>query len=483
MSYTITTSAGVTLAVISDDTVNNSATSLTLIGKNYSGYGVFLNENYVKLLENFNSSTAPRSPLRGQLWYDSNASVLKLFNGSNWKAIVSSTSSLTSPIDPVIGDQWWDTTVQQLKVWSGSTWITVGPAFSTTSGLSGAVVETIKDNNNADHVVIKLYINDSVIALISRDPTFTPMIALAGFNTIKPGVNLISSTSLAGSQYSGDAENALRLNGITASQFVRSDQAINTPYSITTGGSITVGSSLNIRAVGSATIIRNLVNNNNLDFHANVSGIDTKIISVDAQSSTVNFSNAVDIDGVLSVAGAVEHETTTRLRGVTTLHAALLPNTTIGVPAINIGSSDYKFSGIWAQTFHGANADLAERFEADRVYLPGTVMMLGGVKEITEAKEELTDDVFGVISTAAGFIMNDSAGDNRTHPPIAVNGRVPVRVTGIINKGDRLVCAGNGLARAAGQGELTPFNLIGRALEDKHTKDEGIIEAVVKLNS
>jgi hypothetical protein len=79
--------------------------------------------------------------------------------------------------------------------------------------------------------------------------------------------------------------------------------------------------------------------------------------------------------------------------------------------------------------------------------------------------------------------MNGDAGSNTTHPAVAVQGRVPVRVIGKIKKGDRLVSAGAGLARAANRSEMTAFNVIGRALEDKYNIDEGTIEAIVKLNS
>jgi hypothetical protein len=79
--------------------------------------------------------------------------------------------------------------------------------------------------------------------------------------------------------------------------------------------------------------------------------------------------------------------------------------------------------------------------------------------------------------------MNSGAGSNDTHPPVAVQGRVPVRVTGKIRKGDRLVSAGNGLARAGARSEITAWNVIGRALEDKLDLGIGLIEAVVKLNS
>jgi hypothetical protein len=79
--------------------------------------------------------------------------------------------------------------------------------------------------------------------------------------------------------------------------------------------------------------------------------------------------------------------------------------------------------------------------------------------------------------------MNSNAGSNTTHPAVAVSGRVPVRVIGRVKKGDRLVSAGNGLARAANRTEITAFNVIGRALADKITQDEGTVEAIVKLNS
>ena len=124
-------------------------------------------------------------------------------------------------------------------------------------------------------------------------------------------------------------------------------------------------------------------------------------------------------------------------------------------------------------------ADLAERFEADTTYDPGTVVQLGGTKEITAVKLELSEDVFGVISNSAAYLMNAGAGDDQTHPPVAVSGRVHVKVMGKVAKGQRLVSAGNGIARAADQGEATAFNTIGRALTDKTTEGVGTVEAIV----
>jgi hypothetical protein len=124
---------------------------------------------------------------------------------------------------------------------------------------------------------------------------------------------------------------------------------------------------------------------------------------------------------------------------------------------------------------------MAERFEADTVYEAGTVVELGGSAEITLVTDDLSEKVFGVISTRAAYLMNSGAGSDETHPPVAMTGRVPVKVVGQVRKGDRLVAAGDGQARAAMPGEATAFNVIGRALQDKITADSGTVEAIVTI--
>jgi hypothetical protein len=127
--------------------------------------------------------------------------------------------------------------------------------------------------------------------------------------------------------------------------------------------------------------------------------------------------------------------------------------------------------------------DLAERFTADQAYVPGTVLQLGGAAEVTLEDQDLSEQVFGVVSTQPGYIMNARVGSDPLHPAIAVSGRVPVRVIGRVRKGDRLVSAGGGLARAGAKSELTAWNVIGRSLEDKLDLGEGSVLAIVKLNS
>lgn len=142
-------------------------------------------------------------------------------------------------------------------------------------------------------------------------------------------------------------------------------------------------------------------------------------------------------------------------------------------------------TGNWTLTsgskLQATYADLAERFEADEILEPGTVVELGGAKEITKVKDDLSEKVFGVVSNTAAYLMNSQAGSDDTHPAIALAGRVTVKVVGTVTKGQRLVSAGNGMARAANENEATAFNTIGRALEDKLTNDIGTVKAVVMI--
>lgn len=481
MAYTITTTAGATLASIADGTVNSTATSLTLIGKNYAGYGIFLNENYIKLLENFTNSSAPSAPLTGQLWYDSTNALLKVYNGTIWKPISSSASGSTQPSSPVSGDLWYDSANAQLKVWSGSAWITVGPSYTTTSGTSGAVVETILDSGSASHVVVKFYISNTVVGILSKDSTFTPQTSISGFTTIVPGFNL--SSAIAGALFTGTVSNADTVDGINASQFLRSDQATSSGYAVTVG-SLLVGSDLTVATSSGDVSVTNGTSNKNLDLYINKGGVSTKAIGITGTNGRVTLGNDLNVTGAANVTGTTTLGVTS-ITGAVTLAAQMLPSANISV---ELGSTSFRWANVWATTFRGtaitaSYADLAERFEADTAYLPGTVVELGGAKEITAASQDLSDQVFGVISTRAGFLMNGEAGTDVTHPPVAMQGRVPVRVIGPVRKGDRLVSAGAGLARSADISEITAFNVIGRSLEDKISDDKGIIEAIVKLNS
>ena len=121
-------------------------------------------------------------------------------------------------------------------------------------------------------------------------------------------------------------------------------------------------------------------------------------------------------------------------------------------------------------------ADLAEIYEADAEYEAGTVVKLGGEKEITQTSNHADPDVFGVISTNPAYLMNSDA----SGLPVALQGRVPVKVIGKIAKGERLVASDEpGMAWALGTDEYDARAIIGRSLQDKEDGGIGIVEAVI----
>ena len=146
---------------------------------------------------------------------------------------------------------------------------------------------------------------------------------------------------------------------------------------------------------------------------------------------------------------------------------------------------DVRANVIHARATSAQYADVAERFEADAPMSEGAVVIVGGDAEITEVTSDLSENVFGVISTQPAYAMNAGAGNSDSHPFVAMTGRTPVRVTGTVNKGQRLVSSSvKGTARAVATGEtITPFHVIGRALESKTDEGIGLINCAVRTNN
>jgi len=423
MAYTINLTDGTIFATVADGTINTDS-SLTVVGKNYAGYGEFLNENMIKLLESGANTTQPTAPLTGQLWFDKSGGLLKVYNGTQFKNLGSATASTSAPTSVVTGDLWFDSTNAQLKVYDGASWILVGPAFTAGSGTSGAIVDTVEDTLGTDHIVVKMFVEDSIVSITSKDATFTPSVAISGFATIGPGTNM--STTVSNAVFNGKAANSEQLDGIDSAGFLSATGNDSTTGTLgvlnDSGLSVGVDSDFRVSVSGSDVSIQNQTSDGDMLFKINDGGVTTTAMTIDGATGTISGTQ-----------------------------------------------------------INAQYADLAERFEADAEYDAGTVVELGGAKEITSASNDLSDEVFGVISSRAAYLMNSTAGNDTTHPPVAMSGRVPVKVIGTVNKGDRLVSAGNGMARAATKDEVNNFNVIGRALETKYSEEQGIVEAIVAI--
>jgi hypothetical protein len=490
MAYTINLTDGTIFAVVADGTINTDS-SQTLVGKNYAGYGEFLDENFVRLLENAANTSAPGAPLTGQLWYDKTNNVIKVYNGTIFKSISGAIASGSQPTSNVSGDLWFDTTNDQLKAYNGTSFITIGPASTSGQGTSGAIVTTITDNVASDHVVVQMYVNNVIVSIFSKDATFTPAAALSGFATIGPGLNM--STTVSNAVFNGTATNADTLDTLNSTSFMRSDAATsnNTSVSILADTGLYVGadSDGHISVSGNDVRIDNDTQDGDIIMRVNDGGVVTTAITIDGATSVVTINTSATVTGnisggnvtttgVVTATGNISGGNVSVGTGSVSL-GSIENNNSSGVG--NIGSAGTTFNTVHALATSAQYADMAERFHADAEYSAGTVVELGGVNEITLCQDELSDTVFGVVSTKAAYLMNGGAGTNATHPPIAMTGRVPVNVMGFIAKGDRLVSAGNGFARAATLDEVTAFNVIGRALEGKTDEGLGSVEAIVKI--
>jgi hypothetical protein len=332
------------------------------------------------------------------------------------------------------------------------------------------------------------------------------------------GGNLIIQANVSGTTYA--VATAYGANGVFA---IGNAATVGTTLGVTgnsSGGNLTTGGQ--VSATGNVTggniITGALVQSASLSATANVQAGNLRTIG--QVSSTGNITSAANIAGTfflgngsqltglslgVSVTKFVNGTTegnigiaggnvnfdvggTANVLVLTTGTAYFVGNvSTIGIEKTgtnaigNIGSSSNYFNRVFATATTALYADVAERFAADELLEPGTVVELGGVKEITRSTEDLSENVFGVISTRPAYTMNGGAGDDDTHPAVAMTGRVPVKCVGAIRKGDRLVSAGEGVARAAQPGEATAFNVIGRSLENKHTPELGTIEAIVTI--
>ena len=536
MAYTINNTSGTTLVTLSDGTIDTTTTDLALFGKGYAGFGERLNENVVKLLENFANTSAPANKQKGQLWYDTLNNQIKVWNGSKFKPVGSSTNASTSPTNANTGDFWFDTNNSQFYVYNGTAWTLIGPTTVAGSGVTQASAQVVADDVGVNKSILKFITNDAVVGIVSAEQ-FTPGTAISGFATIYKGITL--STAIASNKLTGTATNADALGGVAAANYLRSNANDTTSGSLgiinDSGLTIGAGSDLTVTVSGTDVTFANTSSNGDILFTVNDGGVTKTLMTLDGATGLLNIYEGGDIriKGNLTVDGTTTTINTTTLtiedniielnRNIST--AAAMPNYS-GLK-VNRGSissaTEQDLYWVWDETFaddgttiHGnaggawtafksgggdelsaptlvdirANivhatstsaqyADLAERYSADMQLSVGDVVILGGTQEITLCTKELDDAVFGVVSDKPAYLMNADAGNNDSHPMIALKGRVSVKVAGTGQAGDRIVSAGNGEARVANLEECTAFNTLGRLIQDKYSVQTELHECVI----
>ena len=313
------------------DNTSSQDTSLTFPGRNVTGYGQIIAENFLALLENFASADQPINPVEGQLWYDTTNGVLQLFDNTNWKA---ASNIQKSPVEPSVenskvGELWVDTTNQQLRIYTGNRWLLVGPSESSIDGLRyGPAVERISDSDNVTRNILIFYIADQPVIIISKD-TFTPKIDIQGFDEIKAGLNVTtpandSEAALFSGIFEGGllpkligtASNADALNvggvEVAAGKFLRSDTVNTTEFGINvrtnTGVAIGVDGNFNLQTSSTAAKIYNSSSGSSVDLQTNRNGVPTTILRVIDNKVGINQVSPdveLDVDGDFNLTGSI----------------------------------------------------------------------------------------------------------------------------------------------------------------------------------
>ena len=269
MSYRLNKTDGSLLVDLVDGRLDTTSSDIALIGKNYQGFGESINENFIKILENFSNSTAPSNPIKGQLWYDTATGRLKVYDGITFRSTDSTIFASSQPSELIEGDIWINGSTDQMYFYNGTEIILVGPGYTKNQLRTGDFTETVKDTTGQNRTIIKKYIGGSLIAIESKTE-FTPFPAIVGFDTLKVGVNINGAFEY---EFYGKAESAGQIidefgNVFDQNSFISADVDDTTTgrIHIRNDNGLVVGddSDFTLRIQGNITTLQTNLTNNDL---------------------------------------------------------------------------------------------------------------------------------------------------------------------------------------------------------------------------
>jgi hypothetical protein len=413
MPYILNKTNGTKLSVLEDASLDLT-TNLSFVGRNYSGYGEIINENLLKLLENFSNTIPPSRPLMGQLWFNSTNDQRRLnvcYDGKNFKGLATLRVQSATPIASIRGELWWDTANNQLKAFNGSSYLIVGPTAVSSAKSSWTFTE-------------ETYIDDTRtpygIPFIKGNLNGRPAVAITAFSDlITTSTIKVSDSDLNSSTGKPDFSNGIKKGITIAGCDANGSSRLNDYY-----------------FWGTAAEALTAVTATGITVTPTVSG-----------TFFVPFVNTYN--GSATVIGST---------------SSFRYDAATGVLNATATSAYY--------------ADLAERYESDQPYEVGTVLVIGGEKEVTTTDVKANTAVIGIVSKNPAYMMNSDAGTDETHPFIALKGRVFCKICGAVEKGDLLVTSSvPGYAAAWSIGD-SPNAVIGKALGSQ-SEGFGVIEVLV----
>lgn len=314
---------------VEDNTVNTYDTPLTLVGRNYPGYGQAIGADLVHLLENFANSSRPNKNIEGQLWFDTsdpNSKKLKVFDGTDYAPVAGVHRTPTTPLGntPVYsGDIWVDTSNNQLSIFNGSSFTLVGPNYSSALK-TGSYATTSTAIDGTVHNIVINYVNDNAIEIISQE-NFTPVQVIDGFSNLQAGVNVTNKNlgtaqSPSYAKFNGVAYQASNLQQtVPALQTVSANNFIRNDIDQKTAGQLIVGTDSGIKigldptfvlqrqgGTGYNATFLNTVDGGSFAFQITQNNINNTIVTIKGDSQRVGVNTiapqaSLDVKGDLNV--------------------------------------------------------------------------------------------------------------------------------------------------------------------------------------
>jgi hypothetical protein len=321
MTYLITKTDGSTLTQVADGVLDQTTTDLTLIGKNASGYGNYIDNNFVHLLENFSNVVQPIHPITGQLWFDTSENRLKVYDGITFKVSGGTIISNIAPSGITAGDLWIDSNRQQLYFNDGTSTKLAGPIYTSSQGITGFSTEDVLDTNSISRTILLLYVAQTLIGIFSKD-NFTPATPIGGFSgSITAGFNIGTYAGLKFTTPTTQADYLLAPDGSrkTAANFLSTTDSSSTTGTITIQNTtpLVLGVGANTEIDTTSTLFQIKSNTINQNFGINTlnnSGLQNSVfintankyvgIYTNTPTSTLDVNGDVTVGGNLTVKGS-----------------------------------------------------------------------------------------------------------------------------------------------------------------------------------
>jgi hypothetical protein len=389
MPYNINKSNGMLVATVNDGTVDNTL-DISLIGRNYAGYGEVQNENFVRLLENFANQSEPPRKIEGQIWFDSSNKKLKFYDGTKFRTTGGAEIGENAPSGLTTGDFWYNTTSNQLFAWAGSEFILVGPQSVQNAEATQMFSTTMTDIDGVSRAVIQGKTNGAIVFIVSNT-RFT--VSTLSANVVTGFPEVYRGITFSGANADGvtndfklwaTAQNAIRFNNRLVSDFLsktNGSYVLDVPTSFIDSG-FTVGA---------------------------LSGLK---IFIDDGKPTIKSQSAdgsIIFKTVVNELGGTAEKVPVKLTG-----SSLLPGVNIGC---NIGSPAEKFNKIYSVEFYGTLRGIAEKAdslydgEAHRVGSKSAILNTAAIRylDTTDGKVTITSDKFEGLATRAANLNGGTA--------------------------------------------------------------------------